>query len=76
MTNDVIDTLCHYIDRMKVLHLSLPGPLLERFRNNRNPIPRTKLEKLFIGLVDQTLYANLTSVVIYALERLRFVGTT
>ena len=49
----IIDTLSHYIDRMKVLHLSLPGPLLELFRINGNSIPRTNdriLEKLFIEL--------------------------
>ena len=50
VTKDIIDTLCHYIDRMKVLHLCLTGPLLKLLRN---PIARTNnrmLEKLFIEL--------------------------
>src|SRR6266511_1950224 len=50
MTN-MINTLRKYVDRMRVLHLSLPGPLLEQFGNNENPVAKTDktiLEKLFI----------------------------
>ena len=55
--NDIIDTLCHYTDRMKVLHLSLPSPLLARFTNNRNLFASSNriLEQLFIELRQSDL---------------------
>jgi len=57
-TDEMIDTLNHYIPRLKVLHLSLPGPQIERF--GRELIPglataktddsNTILERLFIDV--------------------------